>query len=155
VLHGHGLRSRDQWGPPCATAPPEVGEVVCRRYHCLACGAVLLVVPRGVLRRRLYSASAIALALALWGVDGLASGDVRARVSPWRIVGATAAMGWASLRRWARAVRAGGLLAQVRALSGVRLREVAARAATTLAAYAPSSTDALPLATRAFLGARM
>lgn len=63
VLHGHGLRTRDQWGSPDATASPEVGEVVC---HCLACGAVILVAPRGVRGRRLYSASAIALALALW-----------------------------------------------------------------------------------------
>jgi len=131
-----------------------VGEVVCRRYHCLACGAVLLVVPRGILRRRLYSAGAIALALALWGVEKLAPGEVRARVSPWRIVGDAAAAGWASLRRWARAVRAFALFPCVRALPvGERLRRVAARAATTLAAYAPSSAEALPISTRAFLGA--
>ncbi len=155
VIHGHGLRTRDQWGPPDATAsPPEVGEVACRRYHCLACGAVLLVVPRGILRRRLYSAGAIALALALWGVDGLAPREVRARVSPWRIVGTAAAIGWASLRRWARAVRAFALFRCVRALLvGARLRAVAARAATTLAAYAPSAAEALPIPTRAFLGA--
>ena len=154
VVHGHGVRTRDQWGPPDATAPPEVGEVVCRRYHCLACGAVLLVVPRGILRRRLYSAGAIALALALWGVDGLAAGEVRVRISPWHVVGDAAATGWASLRRWARAVRAFTLFRCVRALPvGARLRQVAARAATTLAAYAPSSADALPIPTRAFLGA--
>jgi transposase len=127
---------------------------VCRRYHCLACGAILLVVPRGIRRRRLYSAGAIALALALWGVEGLAPGDVRARVSPWRIVGATAAMGWASLRRWAHAVRDKALFACVRASpDGARLRAIAARAATTLAAYASSSADALAISTRAFLGA--
>ena len=154
VLHGHGLRSRDQWGPPDATGPPEVGEVVCRRYHCLACCAVLLVVPRGILRRRLYSASAIALALALWGAEGLAPGAVRRRVSPWRISGATAAMGWASLRRWVRAVREAELFARVRAsIAGARLREVAARAATALAGFAHCAAGALPISTRAFLGA--
>lgn len=154
VLHGHGVRVRDSWGPPDATAPPACGEIVGRRYECQLCGAVLMVLPRGVLRRRLYSAAAIALALALWSVEHLTPAEVRARVSPWRIVGAAAAGGWASLRRWSRAVRAGELFAAVRALPGdARLREVAARAATTLAAYAPASADPLPLATRAFLGA--
>lgn len=75
-------------------------------------------------------------------------------MSPWRQVGATAARGWASLRRWARAVREGALFGEVRVLpDGARLRDVAARAATTLAAFAPSSVDALPLSTRAVLGA--
>ncbi len=154
VLHGHGLRTRDQWGPPDAAAPPEVGEVVCRRYHCLACGAVLLVVPRGILRRRLYSAGAIALALALWGAEGLAPGEVRRRVSPWRIRGANADVGWESLRRWARAVCEGELFARVCAsIVGARLRKVAARAATALAGFAHCAADALPISTRAFLGA--
>lgn len=130
-----------------------MGEVVCRRYRCLACGAILLVVPRGILRSRLYSGGAIALALALWGVEGLAPAEVRTRVSPWRIVGAAAAAGWASLRRWARAVRERALFTCVRASpEGARLRAIAARAATTLVAYAPSAVEALPISTRAFLG---
>ena len=156
MLHGHGLRARDQWGPPEVVAAPTVGDVVGRRYACQTCTAVILVVPGGVLRRRLYSAAAVALALALWSMDGVAPAEVRARVSPWRVVGAEAARGWASLRRWARAVRARRLFAEVRALpESARLREVAARAATTLAARVPSSAEALPLVTRAFLGARM
>jgi len=127
--------------------------VVCRRYHCLACGAILLVVPRGVLRRRVYTAGAIALALALWGVEGLVPGEVRRRVSPWRIFGASAAQSWASLRRWARKVREGALFACVRASpEGALFRAIAARTATTLAAYAPSAVEAMPLASRAFLG---
>jgi len=131
-----------------------VGELLCRRYRCQRCGAILQVVPRGVLRNRLYSAAAVALALALWGVEGLAPAEVRRRASPWRRVGATAAESWASLRRWARAVRAAALFARVRAApADARLREVAARVATTLAAFAPSSADALPLASRAMLGA--
>lgn len=154
VLHGHGLRARDQWGPPEAAAPSVVAEIIGRRYACQACTAVILVVPGGVLRRRLYSAAAIALALALWGIKGMTAPEVRARVSPWRHVGAAAAERWASLRRWARATRARRLFAEVRELPvGASLREVAARAATTLAAWAPSSGDGLPLATRAFLGA--
>jgi hypothetical protein len=156
VLHGHGLRARDQWGLPDAAAPPAVIEVPGRRYACQACRAVLLVVPGGVLRRRLYSAAAIALALAVWSIEEKTPAEVRARVSPWRIVGPAAAAAWASLRRWAKAVRAGRLFPVVRELpDGASRRQVAARAATTLAACAPSSAEGLPLATRASLGAAM
>ena len=156
TLHGHGLRARGQWGPVEATASPEVSEVLGRRYECQACGAVLLVVPGGVLHRRLYSAAAIALALAVWSIEEETPAEVRARVSPWRIVGPAAAAAWASLRRWAKAVRGGRLFPMVREPpDGTTLRQVAARAATTLAALAPSSAEELPLGTRAFLGAAM
>jgi hypothetical protein len=67
------------------------------------------VTPREVLRRRLFSAPAIALALALFGVSEVALTEVRARISPWATVGATAAAGWVSLRRWVADVRAGRL----------------------------------------------
>ncbi|MGC3998054.1 MAG: hypothetical protein QM767_11405 [Anaeromyxobacter sp.] len=143
-----------EWGPPDATAPPQVTEVIARRYACQVCGAVLLVVPSGVQRRRLYSAPAVALALAVWSLEQQTPAAVRARVSPWRIVGAAAATRWTSLRRWAKAIRAGQLFPEVRAApDGACLRAIAARAATTLAALAPSVADGLPLATRAFLGA--
>ena len=143
-------------GRRAATGPPEVIEVVCRRYACQDCGAVILVVPGGILRRRLYSAAAIALALAVWSIEEQTPAEVRARVSPWRIVGPAAAAAWASLRRWAKAVRAGRLFPVVRELpAGATLRQVAARAATTLAALAPSSAEGLPLGTRAFLGSAM
>jgi hypothetical protein len=108
-LHGHGLRERHQWGSVELGAAAVLIALVARRYQCQSCGAIVLVVPRGVVCRRLYSAAAIALALALWGVKGLAAAEVRRRVSPFAIVGATAAAGWASLRRWSRAVRTGRL----------------------------------------------
>jgi len=114
----------------------------------------MLVVPGGILRRRLYSAVAIALALVVWSIEGKTPAEVRARVSPWRIVGPAAAAAWASLRRWAKAVRGGRLFPVVRMLSGdTCLRQVAARATTTLAALVLSSAEGLPLATRAMLGA--
>jgi hypothetical protein len=154
-LHGHGLRERHQWGPAAPGCLPELIGILVRRYQCRACGAVVVVVPRGVLRRRLYSAAAVALAAALYGVAGLAPAEVRAQVSPLRIVGATAASGWASLRRWAGAVRGGRLFPVVRALpADATLREVAARAATTLAAYAPGA-GGLSIESAAFLGASM
>lgn len=152
-LHGHGLRERHQWGPTVLGAAAALIAVLSRRYQCQSCGAVIVVVPRGVLRRRLYSASAIALALALWGVTGLAPPEVRRQVSPFAIVGATAAAGWASLRRWSGAVRSRRLFPVVRALPAeASLRQVAARAATTLAAYAPGA-GGLPITSAAFLGA--
>ena len=154
-LHGHGLRERHQWGPATPGGLPELIGILVRRYQCQPCGAVVVVVPRGVLRRRLYSASAIALALALYGVAALAPGEVRRRVSPLRIVGATAAAGWASLRRWAGAVRGGRLFPVVRALPAeATLRQVAARTATTLAAYALGGRG-LSIDSAAFLGASM
>jgi hypothetical protein len=152
-LHGHGLRERHQWGPAVLGAAAAVVAILARRYQCQPCGAVVLVVPRGILRRRLYSAGAVALALALWSVAELAPAEVRRRVSPFTILGATAAAGWASLRRWSRAVRAGRLFPVVRALPAeASLRQAAARAATTLAACAPGS-GGLPLDSAAFLGA--
>jgi hypothetical protein len=116
---------------------------------------VVVVGPRGPVRCRLYSAGAIALALALYGVAGLAPAEVRGRVSPLRIVGPSAASGWASLRRWCRAVRAQRLFPAVRSLPGdATLRQVAARAATTLAACAPGA-GGLSLESDAFIGASM
>lgn len=60
------------------------------------------MVPRGVLPRLRYGAVAVALALARWAADGLPASEVRAAVSPFRIVGHDARRGWGSLRRWAR-----------------------------------------------------
>jgi hypothetical protein len=112
-----------------------------------------MVVPRGVIRRRLYSAGAMALALALYGVARLSPAEVRRRVSPLQIVGTTAAASWASLRRWSRSVRAGRLFPMVRSLpADATLRQVAARAATTLAAYA---LGGMPIESAAFIGASM
>jgi hypothetical protein len=154
-LHGHGLRERHQWGPAEPGGAPALLGILLRRYMCQSCGAVVVVGPRGLVRRRLYSAGAIALALALYGVLGIAPAEVRRRVSPLRIVGPTAAVGWASLRRWSRAVRARRLFPAVRALPAVATaRQVAARAATTLAAYAPGPAGLL-IESAAFLGASM
>lgn len=79
-----------------------VGEVTARRYRCLCCSAVVVVVPRGVLPRLRYGAVAIALALGLWSTEGLPAATVRARVSPFVVVGHEAQRGWRSLGRWAR-----------------------------------------------------
>lgn len=81
-LHGHGLRQRHQWGPADVGAAAAVIGLLARRYRCQPCRAVIMVVPLGLLPGRLYSAGAIALALALWGVAELAPAEVRRGVSP-------------------------------------------------------------------------
>jgi hypothetical protein len=131
--------------------------VPARRYQCIHCGAILLVVPQGVVPRRHYAGSAIALALCLWGLLGLTLREVRRRISPWQVVGATAASGWATLRRWAQAIRQGALFPGVRACPlTFRLRQVAQRAATTLCAWCmPSEAEAPPSVCAFFGGMRM
>jgi hypothetical protein len=69
-LHGHGLRERHQWGPVELGGIPAIVGILLRRYRCRSCGAVAVVGPRGLVRRRLYSAGATALALALYGEGG-------------------------------------------------------------------------------------
>ena len=64
-LHGHGTRKRQVRGPSGPGQPAATVEILARRYRCILCGAVIVVVPQEVRARRLYSASAIGLAL-LW-----------------------------------------------------------------------------------------
>lgn len=68
VLHGHGVRPRQLWGPAEPDARPELMVVKQRRYKCTACGKAVTVGPSEALAGRLYTASAIALALALYGL---------------------------------------------------------------------------------------
>lgn len=155
VLHGHGRRDRQLRGPPMPGGAPTTQVIFVRRYECQRCGAVMTVGPREMVTRRLFSGSAIALALALFGIVGLCAKAVRAQVSPWAVVGATSASGWCTLLRWAEAVREGRLFPSVRAVPpDWSARQVAARAATTLATLAPLGQGPPDLAARAFLGAR-
>jgi hypothetical protein len=153
MLHGHGLRTRQVRGPLSPDEPPTTAEVACRRYRCQRCHAVLIVVPRGVLPHRYFSASAIGLALALFGVEHLAASEVRRRTSPWRVVGDAAASSWVALRRWCAAARTGRLWSGVvRPRPTGSYRVVAERVALVLASRAPPPWDASP-AVRAFAGA--
>ena len=105
--------------------------IAVRRYQCQRCAAVITVAPRGVPARRLFSLPAIALGLWLYGAQLHPPGAVRRAVSPWQ-AGATAACGWAQLRRWVRDVRAGRLLGGLPAAAGAGPREIAARATMAL-----------------------
>ncbi len=104
-----------------------------RRYHCKACGAVIVVAPRGVLRRRLYAATAIGLSLALFGIEGHSARAVREAIAPTcsHRAPAEGAM-WTSLRRWAREAKAGALLDASACPAAFTLRQAAERIATSL-----------------------
>jgi len=110
-----------------------------RRYLCLTCGALIGVVPRGVLPRRHFSAGTIALAILFFGL-GEQSGKVCERCNPWRVRGATS-KGWVQLHRWIVAVQAGSLFPGIKpllALSELNNRRLAAaRAAMALSGAAP------------------
>jgi hypothetical protein len=151
-LHGHGTRERQVLGPIDPNAKPTMVLILVRRYLCTACGAVPVVVPREVRAKRLYSASAIGIGLALWGLMKLKATDVRQRINPAKVVGV--ADDWATVRRWTKNVAARKLFVDLQQPPiDSKLRIVAARAATTLAGYADAATRNLPLEHRAFIGA--
>jgi hypothetical protein len=153
-LHGHGRRGRQVRGPGQPEEEAATVELVVRRYRCVPCGAVSTVVPQEILARRLYSVAAIGLALALWGLTQATAAQVRRRVSPAKIIGPTAVTGWATLRRWAQAVRRQDLFPSTpQPGPGATLRKVAASAAAALSASADPTSRGRDLASRAFFGA--
>jgi hypothetical protein len=153
-LHGHGTRGRDVLHPGGPGEAATLVLIAARRYRCVPCRAVILVVPREVRGRRVYSASAIGFALALWGLVLATAAQVRRRVCPAKILGPTAAAGWITLRRWARAVARGHLFSQAPASDPTApLRRVAASTAAALAAHADPTTRTLAIEHRALLGA--
>jgi hypothetical protein len=153
-LHGHGTRTRQVRGPGGPLQPTETVEITVRRYRCVPCGAVVVVVPSEVVAGRLYSASAIGFALALWGLVLATAAQVRQRVCPARILGDAAVTGWVTLRRWARDVARGKLFPSVPGAGpSAVLRRVAAHAASALAAHADPTSRELAIEHRAFLGA--
>ncbi len=153
-LWGHGLRTRQVRGPLAPGEKPVLVTVDGRRYQCQICDAVVIVEPRSVLRYRHFSASAIAMALALFGVEDLPAPEVRRRVSPWRTVGHSACGGWITLHRWIDVARQGRLLPGARHRVAGNDRAVASRVAHAVAARAPPPWDA-PIAARAFAGAAL
>jgi hypothetical protein len=125
-----------------------------RRYRCVRCEAVLLVVPRGLRARGLYSVAAIGLALALWGLSKATAAEVRRRVNPATGLGDDGGAGWATLRRWARDVGRKQLFPSVPLpVPLTTLRRTAASAAMALSASAAPTTRGLPMEQRAFIGA--
>lgn len=152
MLRGHGLRARQRWGPSDAesTSRGEVRSLLQRRYRCIECRAVVTVRPRGELPHRRYSASAIVLALWLWGCALLTDATVQSRSSPWPPRGMSRPERWTTLRRWARAARDGGLWRCVHGEANWTLRQCAERAALVIVALADVAIG--PHERRAFAG---
>lgn len=151
-LHGHGLRTRQVRGPLTPDAAATLVTVTLRRYRCRHCAAVVTVAPRELRAGRLFTATAIALALALWAAHGASARQVRARVSPWRTVGAAAARGWCQLRRWATA--AAGLFPTLRlAADAATPRACAGRVVAVLLGLTPPAQRTGAASARAFWGA--
>jgi hypothetical protein len=114
---------------------------------------VLLVVPAGVLRLRRYTAMAIGLAFALFGLQDQSPATVRQVVSVWPVVGATADGTWATLKRWTRAARAGKLFAgRPPDRPQTPLRQVAEAVAAWLSALVPPPCSSVPSPALAFTG---
>ncbi|HKQ71764.1 MAG TPA: hypothetical protein VJT73_20615 [Polyangiaceae bacterium] len=132
VIVGHGIVQRQVLGPESADGVPAQLVVQLRRYRCRACKAILMVGPRGLVRRRWYGAGAIAAALTLYA-SGATSGSTRARVSPVQVVGVSAVERWATLVRWIEAARSGALFG-VGGLEQLGRRSVADQVVHALAA---------------------
>ena len=148
AIHGHGFVQRQIRGPPSTDGTPTTDVIAVRRFECQRCGTVMTVVPREVLRGVLYAASAIGLALFLYGVEGLSARKVRERVSVFPALDASTP-GWPTLRRWI--ARAESLWRMERApLPSASTRQRAERAAMQLVAHAQVAGE---LAMRAFDGA--
>jgi hypothetical protein len=149
-LHGQGVVARQVRGLLEADGEPGVYALVVRRYECQRCGAVMTVVPRGVLAGRQYSGPSIALALHLWLVMGLADRCVRYRVCAWRRQG-RGSRGWAQLYRWARHVAS--LFALPRPTATTSPGEAARHVLAALCALAPLGLSTAPSAQQVFEGA--
>jgi hypothetical protein len=142
-------------GPLKPDGEPTTLELDVRRYRCSTCGAVLTVLPRGLVPRRHFSSAAIGQALLRYGQMQQSQRVVRQHTSPWRVVGDAAVTGWVTLRRWIAALGRGALFAQVRAApAAFTARQRAERAALTLAALAPATMAHLPLIEQVFAGAQ-
>jgi hypothetical protein len=148
------VRWRQVRGPASAEGEPETVIVAVRRYQCRRCGGVTTVLPGGLCARRHYSASAIGLALSLFGLMGHSIGETRERVCTWPL--GFELNRWATLRQWVVAVGTGRLLPRVVAWrpwpGRLSLRAGAERAAACLCSLAQGMAT---LAARAFAGAAL
>jgi hypothetical protein len=105
----------------------------------------MVVAPRGVVRRRLYGATAIGLALVLFGIEGGSAGAVRGAVSPTASRRSPAeGAGWTTLQRWTREAHAGTLIEDVGACPATfSLRQAAERVASSLMALGERAVGVL------------
>lgn len=135
VLLGHGQRERQVRGPAGPRVAPQIMTILVRRYRCRLCGGLTTVLPRGLAARRHYSASAIGLALCLYGVQRFSESQTRLRVCAWRV--GFEPDRWTTLARWVTSVEQRRLFARVRPCPpAFTVRERAERIAATLCGLA-------------------
>lgn len=146
-LQGHGVRQRTVWGRQQPDGAPAMWDVVIRRFRCTDCRAARTVQPPGLTARLRYTLPAVALALMAWGLWCWPAAQVREYLSPLRLLGASAAEQWRSLRRWAWQVE---VLFGLPTIAGATARARASRAAHVVRARGP--TDA-PVIEQVFIGA--
>jgi transposase len=149
-VHGQGLMQRQVRGVLEIDGEPRVYALAVRRYECQRCGAVMTVVPAGILARRQYSAQAIALSLHLWLAVGLSDRVVRGQMCAWRHRGRSA-RGWAQLYRWGRQVAS--LFSLPRPAAAGSSSAAARHALSMLRSLAPVALSAAPVAHQVFEGA--
>ena len=136
-IYGHGLRDRLALGPVANGEKPSIKTLKLRRYRCLACKAVMTVGPAVLLRRFLYTATAIAWALSLWAVDLVAVAKLRPLVSPHASWSADRPRSWSSLTRWIERAQAGALWSGVSAITETGRRPAARRVVEILRGLGP------------------
>ena len=124
-------------------------QVRARRYRCSGCRGILTVVPREVLYRRHFAASAIGLAIALVGLLGQSFGSARQRVA-----GTTGSRsGWITVERWGARLQAGTLVPRLGPLSGRPFERAAALLRDMTAGREPRGSPAGLVAEGAVLAA--
>lgn len=144
LLHGHGTRERSVSGRIDPDGPSAFHPFRARRYRCVPCGKTCTVLPVDVLPRMHFSALSIALAFAFYGLEERSLRAVYEALNPTRIRGRDA-RGWDSLRRWLAI--ASVLFTDVRpSPKDFSSRQVAARAALTIASRRPAATAATAVA---------
>lgn len=134
MIVGHGVTRRQVRGPLAFGECSGQIDVVLRRYRCRACGAILVVGPRGLLRRRWYGGGPIAGALASYA-SGSTTAAVRAITKPAGPLGPSSVERWITLVRWLDAAERGELFGGIDHGAGSR-RAVAEHVALVLAARA-------------------
>ena len=111
------------------------------RFLCVVCDTTFTVAPAGVLRRRLYRATAIGLALFAYGVDKRSHDEVRTAAAPVEVARESPTRRrWTALVAWARAARSGTLLEGVGPVAGT-LRAAAERVALAIEAHGRRHDD--------------
>jgi hypothetical protein len=113
----------------------------------------MTVLPSSAVARKHFSAAAMALALALWGLCGWSAAQVRAAVSDLAGPAGAGRGGWRTLSQWARQMAQGTVFTLLESSQAGPPRQLAARAAQALCGWSPREAQRQGLAHQAFAGA--